>query len=976
MTIKVHRIKKKYDKTMTIGLTTDYMNYTEDSKYPLDSEEDYEYHAFVVYCDDVRKWVHNDLLNRLENEEGLQLCIHHRNFIVGDSISVNVDNFIKKSWKVLVIVSNNFAQSEWCQWEVDVVQERRRRHGKEVIVPIILDTIDSKHMTSQLRTLLDSTPSIRYRSGVGSELFWKVLLESLRKPLEHPPTSLIYYPSFNGQTRVSPETEPPTWLLKNYHHYFLTFCKTRKLCDGSCIYDILVMISLRRCVICVVGLIVIELAFVDLSNDPVECLKPFCLCHKQSRGSAVCSGRSLHYIPRLPKYVRSVTFTNTSISAIETFGLVNLTFNQMERIKFTGNLLLTIDKDAFLNLTFLDSLIISHEPRLDIFSLKSSFMSLTRLKILFFDFSFNSWKSLPKDIFNNYHFSNVKSLFLKSNSFNSVTFTTFETMTRLREIFLADNPISHISFTNLTSLTKLDMSSNLLQSVPTFCERNNTSYFPNLNILILSRTYIEFLDPKSFRCLPRLSTLYLDYTNIRKLQDNVFASLPSLRTLHLNSIGHPLETITQNAFNSSSLETLILRESHFHFDQKDRYNASRIFVSCPNLQYLDLTHNNMPSDESTFQTIFRPLKKLQTLFLTSTKIVSLPTNVFTHMKFLQKLHLDDNGISFWNNSYHIFGNMTSMKHLSLRQNYISVINETSFPEDLLSRLETLHLARNPFSCICDQMWFRNWIQKNGTILKEYPNGYRCRHPNSMNGILLRDYKPTYKMCNPWNPLYTMAIVMGIVVISFIAVGSIAAKCQGNIKNYIYLLRVYHNRKKGYIPLDSEEDYEYHAFVVYCDNDRKWVHNDLLNRLENDEGLQLCIHHRNFIVGDSISVNVDNFLKKSWKVLVIVSNNFAQSEWCQWEVDVVQERRRRQGKEVIVPIILDTIDSKHMTSQLRTLLDSTPSLRYRSGVGSELFWKVLLESLRKPLGHPPTSLLYYPSFNGQTSVSPETEPPTW
>ncbi|CAC5408936.1 unnamed protein product [Mytilus coruscus] len=338
-------------------------------------------------------------------------------------------------------------------------------------------------------------------------------------------------------------------------------------------------------------------------------------------------------------------------------------------------------------------------------------------------------------------------------------------------------------------------------------------------------------------------------------------------------------------------------------------------------------------------------------------MVNLPTNVFTKMKLLQKLHLNENGITDWNDSCRIFGNMTSLKHLSLRHNHISVINETSFPDDLLSRLKKLNLARNPFSCICDQMWFRNWIQNNGLILLEYPKEYSCGNPNNMRGILLRDYKPTDKICNPWNPLYTMAIVMGIVVISFFTVGSIAAKCQGNIKNYIYLLRVHHNRKHGYIPLDSEEDYEYHAFVVYCDNDRKWVHNDLLNKLENEEGLQLCIHHRNFIVGDSITTNIDNFLKKSWKVLVIVSNNFAQSEWCQWEVDVVQERRRRQGKEVIVPIILETIDSKHMTSQLRTLLDSTPSLRYSSGVGTELFWKGLLESLRKPLGHPPTSLLY-------------------
>ncbi|XP_076118018.1 toll-like receptor 6 [Mytilus galloprovincialis] len=741
------------------------------------------------------------------------------------------------------------------------------------------------------------------------------------------------------------------------------------------------MISHRGCVIMLFLLIIkFECASTCMSSAPEECPKTFCKCQKKSNGKAVCSGRSLNYIPRLPKYIRSVIFTNTSIRVIDKCGLVNLTFHQIEKINFTGNDLHSIDKDAFLNLTFLASLIVSSEPHLNVSVLKLSFQSFPRNKLSELRLTFNHWKSLPRDMFNNAHVSNVRHLFLQANSFTYFNFTTFKSMTRLRDISLSNNSISHVSLTKLTSLTKLDMSSNQLSKVPTFCGRNNTSFFPYLNIIILSRNKIGFLGLKSFHCLPRLSKLYLDYTYIGRLQDNVFASLPSLRTLHLLKTGNPLRFISQNAFNSSSLETLILQGSHFRFDKQGRYIANRIFASCPNLQHLDLTDNYMTSDESTFQTIFRPLRKLQKLFLSSTRIVSLPTNVFTHMKLLQELHLNNNGINFWNNSYRIFGNMTSMKFLNLKQNYISVINETSFPDDLLSRLEVLNLARNPFSCICDQMWFRNWIQQNGSILKEYPNQYKCRHPNNMNGIVLRDYKPTVKMCNPWNPLYTIAIVMGMVVLSFIAVGSIAAKCQGNIKNYIYLLRVYHNRKQGYIPLDSEEDYEYHAFVVYCDNDRKWVHNDLLNKLENEEGLQLCIHHRNFIVGDSISVNVDNFLKKSWKVLVIVSNNFAQSEWCQWEVDVVQERRRRQGKEVIVPIILDTIDSKHMTSQLRTLLDSTPSLRYRAGVGSELFWKVLLESLRKPLGHPPTSLLYsginHPSFNGQTRVSPETEPPTW
>ena len=88
------------------------------------------------------------------------------------------------------------------------------------------------------------------------------------------------------------------------------------------------------------------------------------------------------------------------------------------------------------------------------------------------------------------------------------------------------------------------------------------------------------------------------------------------------------------------------------------------------------------------------------------------------------------------------------------------------------------------------------------------------------------------------------------------------KCHTNIKNYIYLLRVYSYRKQGYAPITDSDDFEYHAFVVYCDADRLWVHNEFVKKLEKEEGVRLCIHHRDFEVEDSISGNIDNILKKS------------------------------------------------------------------------------------------------------------------
>jgi hypothetical protein len=44
-------------------------------------------------------------------------------------------------------MSNDFAKSEWCQWEVDIVQERRRRLGRDVFLLVMLKNITSKYMS-------------------------------------------------------------------------------------------------------------------------------------------------------------------------------------------------------------------------------------------------------------------------------------------------------------------------------------------------------------------------------------------------------------------------------------------------------------------------------------------------------------------------------------------------------------------------------------------------------------------------------------------------------------------------------------------------------------------------------------------------------------------------------------------------------------------------------------------------------------
>ncbi|CAC5360992.1 unnamed protein product [Mytilus coruscus] len=156
--------------------------------------------------------------------------------------------------------------------------------------------------------------------------------------------------------------------------------------------------------------------------------------------------------------------------------------------------------------------------------------------------------------------------------------------------------------------------------------------------------------------------------------------------------------------------------------------------------------------------------------------------------------------------------------------------------------------------------------------------------------------------------------------------------MANQRTYMLIHRL---KRQGYIRLNSSKDFEYHAFVVYCDADREWVHSIFLKKLE-DDGLKLCVHHRDFDVGASITDNIDTYLQKCWKIIVIMSNDFAKSEWCQWEVDFVQERRRQQGKDVFLLIMLKTINSNHMTCPVKTLIKTTSYLTYKNGVGEDLF----------------------------------------
>jgi hypothetical protein len=64
---------------------------------------------------------------------------------------------MKESRKVILVMSNAFARSEWCQFEVLLAHERFLKNGSDTLVTVLLEDVSSRHFTNALNIILTAT---------------------------------------------------------------------------------------------------------------------------------------------------------------------------------------------------------------------------------------------------------------------------------------------------------------------------------------------------------------------------------------------------------------------------------------------------------------------------------------------------------------------------------------------------------------------------------------------------------------------------------------------------------------------------------------------------------------------------------------------------------------------------------------------------------------------------------------------------
>ena len=386
----------------------------------------------------------------------------------------------------------------------------------------------------------------------------------------------------------------------------------------------------------------------------------------------------------------------------------------------------------------------------------------------------------------------------------------------------------------------------------------------NLEKLDLGGNLLSNIRPSEIQ-FPKVSTLLLNGNSIVDIYKSLFYSFPNLKYLNLSS--NKIKVFVFNAYignYTKSLKTLLLSKCEL----KDVRHVD-VFV---NLESLHLEHNII---EVISIHMFNKLFNLKNLYLDNNAIVSLRPYTFQDLRSLVRLSLKNNHMQHI--QPRVFFGLTNLRKLDLSNNRIMTLNLTTM-KDLIF-LEYLHIARNPLICTCDFLPLNRWLHVNNIFVKDYfmTNAIRCRY--GTKEVNLMELPLTESDCNNIEVIIKLSgIYFGLCIL--MAIIAVVYRFRWYLRYEYFLLRT---KVYRYREVNNSQSYIFDAFVSFSSHDYQWVLDELVQHVELEKQMKLCLYDRNWLIGRNIVDYIVESIDSSRHVVLIVTNQWAKSTWCSDEM---------------------------------------------------------------------------------------------
>ena len=256
-------------------------------------------------------------------------------------------------------------------------------------------------------------------------------------------------------------------------------------------------------------------------------------------------------------------------------------------------------------------------------------------------------------------------------------------------------------------------------------------------------------------------------------------------------------------------------------------------------------------------------------------------------------------------------------------------------------LSKIDIRNNFFRCDCQNKWMKKWLLRMDRAFVGGARSVSCISEENLRKpmisvkdgdfICLKD-----EILGGGLPL-KVAYILGTLIFILVLSGFIY-RFREEIKLLIFTRLRWH-------PFDRVDDSDpskiYDAFVSYSSRDREWVLNTLREKLESeDPPYKLCIHDRDFLVGAPIFQNIFDSVKTSRRMIMVLSNNFLQSEWCMLEFRAAHRKVLRDRTNYLIIVLLDDVDIKNLDDELNLYLRTNTYLK----IDNKWFWERLRYAL--------------------------------
>ncbi|XP_067675052.1 toll-like receptor Tollo [Haliotis asinina] len=421
----------------------------------------------------------------------------------------------------------------------------------------------------------------------------------------------------------------------------------------------------------------------------------------------------------------------------------------------------------------------------------------------------------------------------------------------------------------------------------------------------------------------------------------------------LNIVPHDVAPVTTYLHLESNNITVVKKNDFFYLKQ---------------LKKLYLNNNSISSLQPG---CFNGLGELTELHLQFNQLQSLSAGMWTGLGNLTHLYLQNNLLHTLR--WHVFSNLTHLQYLDLGNNLLTRVSADYFPPH--TALSTITITHNPLLCSCshieetlsflalygyrvsslDDLWcfYQN---TSDVMIKSTP---RSTYNYSQDMLLIKDFdvnkcfenvtylnatwidNKRYEEDNRYNiTLITLCVFLMIVVV----VACVTYWKRRELQAFLYVTFGVRVRSKN-ARLD-ETGRTYDAFISYSSHDERLVVKELAPRLEEGMGgehnrlYKLCLHYRDFPVGDCIADTIIESIEASKRTIMLLSDNFLASEWCRYEFQTAHHHVLKERSHRLIIVLLHDLDDSKLDPDLRVHLKAGNFLRFND----PWFWEKLYFAL--------------------------------